>query len=72
MGTKRIKLDIQFQTEACFRGRRNKFSCLVCINGEEKGQGVGSSKKEAEQNSARIVIDSLKQEADGGDGNLKN
>ncbi len=60
------KLDIQFQTEACFRGRRNKFSCLVCINGEEKGQGVGSSKKEAEQNSARIVIDSLKQEADGG------
>ncbi|MEI3154702.1 MAG: putative dsRNA-binding protein [Odoribacter sp.] len=35
------------------------------IDKEEKGKGEGTSKKEAEQNAAKIVIDILTQEANG-------
>lgn len=59
------KVDLQFQTQESSRGRRNKFCCLVIIAGEEKGRGEGGSKKEAEQNAAKIVIDLLSKEADG-------
>ena len=59
------KVDIHFGTEENSRGRRNKFCCLVYIDKEEKGKGEGTSKKEAEKNAAKIVIDILTQEANG-------
>lgn len=59
------KVEINFRTDEFNRGRRNKFSCIVCLNQEEKGRGEGGSKKEAEQNAAKIVIDILTVEADG-------
>lgn len=59
------KVDIHFGTEENSRGRRNKFCCLVYIDKEEKGKGEGTSKKEAEQNAAKIVINILTQEANG-------
>ena len=59
------KVDIHFGTEENSRGRRNKFCCLVYIDKEEKGKGEGTSKKEAEQNAAKIVIDILTEEANG-------
>lgn len=59
------KVDIHFTTNESSRGRRNKFCCIVCTAGEERGRGEGSSKKEAEQNAAKIVIDLLSKEADG-------
>jgi ribonuclease-3 len=37
----------------------------VMLSEEEKGKGEGTSKKEAEQNAAKIVIDILSKEADG-------
>lgn len=58
------KVDIHLQTEEVSRGRR-KFCCIVLINGEKRGRGEGASKKEAEQHAAKIVIDSLVQEAKG-------
>ncbi len=60
----KTKVDIRLVTEER-RGRRNRFCCLITINGEEKGKGEGTSKKEAEQNAARSVIDILQREADG-------
>lgn len=59
------KVEIQFQTEESPRNRRNKFCCVVLLAAQEKGRGEGSSKKEAEQNAARIVIALLKKEAEG-------
>ena len=59
------KINIQFRTEESNRGRRNKFSCLILLDDEEKGRGEGSSKKEAEQNAAKIVVDLLTSEAEG-------
>ena len=58
------KVDIHFQTDEVARGRR-KFCCTVMLSEEEKGKGEGTSKKEAEQNAAKIVIDILSKEADG-------
>lgn len=58
------KVDVHFRTEE-YHNRRNKFCCIVCLCGEEKGRGEGSSKKEAEQNAAQIVIDLLEKEANG-------
>ena len=52
------KVDIHFQTDEVARGRR-KFCCTVMLSEEEKGKGEGTSKKEAEQNAAKIVIDIL-------------
>lgn len=59
------KVNINFVTEESSRARRNKFCCIVCMDKEEKGRGEGSSKKEAEQNAAKIVVDTLTKEADG-------
>lgn len=59
------KVEIQFQTDESPRNRRNKFCCVVLLAAQEKGRGEGSSKKEAEQNAARIVIALLKKEAEG-------
>ncbi len=60
----KTKADVQLVTEEG-RGRRTRFFCTVTVNGEEKGKGVGSSKKEAEQHAAKIVVDALRQESDG-------
>lgn len=59
------KVEIHFKTDDFNRSRRNKFCCIVCLGEEEKGKGEGSSKKEAEQNAAKIVIDLLSEEAEG-------
>lgn len=59
------KMEIHFNTEESQRHRRNRFCCIVYLSEEEKGRGEGSSKKEAEQNAAKIVIDLLIREADG-------
>lgn len=59
------KVSVDFVTEESSRARRNKFCCIVCMNKVEKGKGEGSSKKEAEQNAAKIVVDTLTKEADG-------
>ena len=59
------KVDLQFNTEETSRGRKNKFSCKISIGTELKGKGVGSSKKEAEQNAAERAIVLLNQEAQG-------
>ena len=60
----KTKVDVQLTTEEC-RSRRNRFYCVVTINGEEQGKGEGNSKKEAEQNAARTVIGILQEEAGG-------
>ena len=60
----KTKADVQLVTEEG-KGRRTRFLCTVTVNGEEKGKGVGSSKKEAEQHAAKIVVDALRQESDG-------
>lgn len=60
----KVKADVQFVTQERSR-RRNRFYCVITINGEEKGKGEGTSKKEAEQNAARTVIRILQEEAGG-------
>lgn len=60
----KTKVDVQLTTEER-RSRRNRFYCIITINGEEKGKGEGTSKKEAEQNAARTVIRILQEEAGG-------
>jgi len=59
------KVEVHFETGDIRRRRRNGFCCIVRINGEEKGRGEGSSKKEAEQNASQTVIDILRKEAEG-------
>ncbi len=59
------KIEVHFSTEESGRGRRNKFCCIVVLNEEEKGRGYGTSKKEAEQNAAKTVVDLLLEESDG-------
>ena len=58
------KIDIHIDTHDHPK-RRNRFYCQVLINGEEKGIGEGTSKKEAEQQAAQKVIELLQKEADG-------
>lgn len=53
----KTKVGVRFQTEGRSRGRRSKFSCIVWLDGEEKGRGEGASKKEAEQKAAGQVVD---------------
>lgn len=53
------KVYVQFQTEEACRRRQSRFLCIVTIDGEEKGRGEGSSKKEAEQHAAKVVVDGL-------------
>lgn len=47
------------------RSRRDHFNCIISVGGEVMGSGTGASKKEAEQNAAKIVIDGLTKVADG-------
>ena len=54
----------KYKKEVCFQtsprpSRRNKFWCTITVGGEEKGRSFGTSKKEAEQNTAKVVLDSL-------------
>ena len=60
------KMDVQFQTEEAYRKRQNRFLCVVTIQGEEKGRGEGSSKKEAEQHAAEVVVNALPKPAVSG------
>ncbi len=53
------KAEVLFLTEEVYRRRQNRFSCIVTVAGEEKGRGDGSSKKEAEQHAAKVVVDAL-------------
>ncbi len=53
------KEEVLFQTEEFCRQRKNRFVCTVMIGGGVKGQGEGSSKKEAEQHAAKVVVDAL-------------
>lgn len=41
--------------------RQTKFICTIAIDSEIWGQGVGTSKKEAEQKSAAVVIHKLQE-----------
>lgn len=59
------KAELRFETGDMNPGRRNKFCCTVYIGEEEKGKGSGSSKKEAEQEAARTVIEYLNKEFAG-------
>lgn len=59
------KVDLQFNTEETYKGRKNKFCCTISIADGVKGKGLGSSKKEAEQSAAEQVITCLCTEADG-------
>lgn len=59
------RVDLSFQTQEAQRSRKNKFCCTITIAGEEMGKGMGSSKKEAEQNAAEQVITKLTEQAGG-------
>lgn len=59
------RANVLFNTEECFKGRKNRFTCTITIRGEVKGTGIGASKKEAEQNAAEQVITALQQEGGG-------
>ena len=39
-----------------------EFSVEVCLNGRSIGTGIGSSKKRAEQDAARVALEKLTQE----------
>lgn len=59
------KTELRFDTGDVHRGRRSKFCCTVILGEEEKGKGIGTCKKEAEQEAARQVIELLTRESDG-------
>lgn len=59
------KVDLHFNTEETRNRRNNKFCCTIYIGNEEREQGTGSSKKEAEQSAAENVIRELNKEAEG-------
>ncbi len=50
------KVELEMNTEDLKSGRRSGFFCRVFVNGEEKGQGQGRSKKEAEQRAAEKTM----------------
>lgn len=58
------KIVLQFNTVDT-NNRRNRFRCTISIGEEEKGKGYGTSKKEAEQNAAKLVILNIQKEAEG-------
>jgi ribonuclease-3 len=45
------------ETEGPAHDRR--FTCAALIDGEQRGIGIGSTKKEAEQEAARQALESL-------------
>ena len=56
----REKVDLVFDTQDT-SNKKGKFTSKVMINTQEKGKGIGSSKKEAEQNAAKNALISLEQ-----------
>lgn len=59
------KVEVVFNTEESRYRRSSRFKCTVSVSGEEKGRGEGTSKKEAEQHAACIVVEKLRQESAG-------
>ena len=59
------KQELAFNITENSRNRRDHFNCIISVAGEVMGSGTGASKKEAEQNAAKIVIDGLTKVADG-------
>lgn len=57
------KKEVSFEVNENFHSRKNRFVCKILIAGEEKGRGMGASKKEAEQNAAEKVVEKLGEEA---------
>ena len=51
----KYKVDMNIKTEPT-NPRQTKFMCSISINSKVWGQGVGTSKKEAEQKSAAVVL----------------
>ena len=58
------KIDLNIETLES-NPRRSKFVCTISIGEDIMAQGIGASKKEAEQNSAEKVIQKLQVEAQG-------
>ena len=58
------KIDLNIETIES-NARRSKFVCTISIGEDIMAQGIGASKKEAEQNSAEKVIQKLQVEAQG-------
>ena len=56
----REKVDLVFDTQDT-TNKKGKFEAKVIINTEEKGKGIGNSKKEAEQNAAKDALKNMKQ-----------
>lgn len=54
------KIDMHIQTQPA-NPRQTKFICTIAIDSKIWGQGVGTSKKEAEQKSAAVVIHKLQE-----------
>lgn len=57
------KKEVSFEVNENFHSRKNRFVCKILIDGEQKGRGMGASKKEAEQNAAEKVVEKLSEEA---------
>ena len=55
------KIEISFDTNEIAR-RKGHFKCQLSVNGELKGEGVGTSKKEAEQHASQKVVEELEKE----------
>ncbi len=55
------KLKLEYQTVAIEskNKRQKKFEATVIINGEEKGKGIGFSKKEAEQKASQEALNNI-------------
>ena len=58
------KIDLNIETIES-NTRRSKFICTISIGEDIMAQGIGASKKEAEQNSAEKAIQKLQVEAQG-------
>ena len=56
----REKVDLVFDTQDT-TNKKGKFEAKVIINTEEKGKGIGNSKKEAEQNAAKDALKNIDQ-----------
>jgi ribonuclease-3 len=59
------KIEVAFLTNE-YSKRKGQFICQVSINGEVKGEGIGTSKKEAEQHASQQVIEYLEKEFNDG------
>ena len=59
------KIQLTINTEPT-NWRRTKFICSISINSKILGQGVGTSKKEAEQKSAAVVLRKIEEKKSQG------